>query len=141
MLEYVFFDQEPMRNFCHYLQEQGLEAELMQAEESFIVAVKEDALDDGLADAIDIYYDDMMDLDQALFDNNREPDTDNYQMAGVIVNLSDNRVVYTNVPHTILKRIMEVLTPQEVDDFVNAIVDAVEHRNDRPLCKRFAEND
>ena len=36
----------------------------------------------------------------------------------------------------LLGKVMEVLTPQELGDLVNAIVDAVEHPDAQPLCHR-----
>ena len=136
MLEYVFFHQQPMRQFCEFLQKQGLEPQILQADESLLIGLEEEAVSDALSDRIDDYYDDMMDLDQVLFNESVEPGSDDYQAAGVVVNLADGKTVYADVPGTIQKRVMEVLAPRELGDFVNAIIDAVENPDERPLCKR-----
>ena len=65
-----------------------------------------------------------------------EPDTDYHVSAGVVVNLKDGRSVYANVPGDLLQRIMQALSPKELGELVNAIVDAVENPDDGPLCKR-----
>lgn len=137
MLEYVFFHQQPMLQFCDFVRQRDLDPQMQDSSgDSLIVSLAEDSVDDNLADEIDNFYDSMMDLDHELFSDTVEPDSDDYQTAGVVVNLADGKTVYADVPGDLLKRVMEIFSPQELGDFVNAIVDAVEKPDDRSLCQR-----
>lgn len=140
MLEYVFFDRRPYEQFVDFVRQLGLAPECSEDEDNFEVALPED-LDAELNDRIEAFYDEMMDLNRELFDSEREQDGDNYQAAGVVVNLQDGRTVYADVDSALLGRIMTVLTPQEFGEVVNAIVDAVEHPDTRTFCQRMRDQD
>jgi hypothetical protein len=136
MLEYVFFHEEPVRRFCSFLSELGLSPSHGNSGESWLVTLEEEKVDDATADRIDAFYDEMFDLDQQLYDSGMQEDSENFGSAGVVVNLKDGTSVYADVPPELLHKIMQTLTPLELADLVNAIVDAVEKPDDRPLCKR-----
>lgn len=136
MLDYIFFHEEPQRRFVRYLQELGLSPQESATDESRQVSIDEESVDDDTADRIDDFYDEMFDLDQQLYDRGMEEDDGNYASAGVVVNLKDGQTVYADVPGDLLHKIMQALTPQELGDLVNAIADAVENPDGRPLCKR-----
>ena len=136
MLEYIFFQEEPLRRFARFLVGLGLAPQQARTEESWLVTLDEESVDDDTADRIDDFYDDMFDLDQELYAAGMQEDADNYASAGVVVNLGDGKTVYADVPGDLLQKIMQALTPQELGDLVNAIVDAVEKPDERPLCKR-----
>jgi hypothetical protein len=65
-----------------------------------------------------------------------QEDSENFGSAGVVVNLSNGTSVYADVSPELLQKIMQALTPEELGDLVNAIADAVEQPDSRPLCKR-----
>ncbi|MEJ2309541.1 MAG: hypothetical protein P8Z31_08870 [Gammaproteobacteria bacterium] len=136
MLEYIFFHEQPLRRFTSFLVELGLAPQQARTDESLLVTLDEESVDDDTADRIDGFYDDMFDLDQELFAAGMQEDAENYASAGVVVNLGDGKTVYADVPGDLLQKIMQALTPQELGDLVNAIVDAVENPDERPLCKR-----
>jgi len=136
MLEYVFFHEEPVRRFCSFLAELGLSPGEENSGESRLVTLDEEKIDDETADRIDAFYDEMFDLDQRLYDSGMQENSGNFGSAGVVVNLGDGTSVYADVSPDLLHRIMQALTPQELGDLVNAIVDAVEKPDARPLCKR-----
>lgn len=135
MLEYVFFHQQPLDRFVDFLREQGLEPEVACEDETWEAQLPED-LDDALCERIENFYDEMMDLNQALF-NEEEGAGSDYHTAGVVLNLQDGKTVYANVSPLLLGRIMGVLTPEEFGEVVNAIVDAVEKPDERTLCQRM----
>ncbi len=136
MLEYVFFHQQPLDQFCEFLQNKGILFQLLDSSESLLLAIEEQSIDDAMADLIDDYYDEMLDLDQSIYDQGMVEDGENYAAAGVVVNLMDGQSVYADVPGDLLRKIMDVLSPQELGDLVNAIADAVENPDQRALCKR-----
>lgn len=135
MLEFVFFDPQPRKRFADFLRARGLAPTEREDGETQLVAIPED-VDDALLDAIEVFYDEMMALDRELFEAGAAGDGGGHQAAGVVLNLASGETVYARVDPQLLSRIMEVLTPQEFGQVVNAIVDAVEHPDDRPLCHR-----
>ena len=139
MLEYVFFHQSPLDEICGFLQRKGVPFEQVESSESLLLAIEEQSINDSMADIIDEYYDEMLDLDQSIYDQGMVEDEENYASAGVVVNLMDGQSIYADVPGNLLKKIMDVLSPQELGDLVNAIADAVENPDKRTLCKRHAD--
>ena len=77
-----------------------------------------------------------MALDQSLFEADGAAAGEH--TAGVVVTLASGDTVNAQVDPLLPGRIMGVLTPQEFDRVVDAIVDAVEHPDPRPLCERSA---
>lgn len=139
MLEYVFFNAEPCDRFCGFLSDKGLEPSVEHGDPERIVVIAEEAVDDALADEIDAFYDEMFSLDQTLFDSGQSQSPDDYHAAGVVVNLRDGRAVYADVPPLLLRKVMEALSPEELGDFVNAVVDAVERPDERTFCQRMRD--
>ena len=133
MLEYAFVSSEPCARFCRVLEEHGLAPRVERGDPEILVCLDESAVDDRLADAIDAFYDDMFALDQALFE---AAPTGEYHAAGVVVNLSDGRAVYADVPPPLLAKVMQALSPEELASLVSAVVDAVEAPDERTLCQR-----
>ena len=136
MLEYVFFHRQPLEQFAAFLREEGLEPEIVREDETWEARLPED-LDDALCERIEECYDRMMELNQALFIEEQDPD--DYHAAGVVLNLQGGQTVYAKVDPRLLGRIMEVLTPEEFGEVVNAIVDAVESPDERSLCQRMSD--
>lgn len=139
MLEYVIFHQQPLDQFCEFLRDKGIPFQLRDSSESLLLAIEEQSIDDAMADLIDDYYDEMLDLDQSIYDEGLVEDEKNYAAAGVFVNLMDGQSVYADVPGDLLRKIMDVLSPQELGDLVKAIADAVENPDKRTLCKRHPD--
>lgn len=135
MLDYIFFHQIPFDRFVAFLEEKGVRPETECSDDGFEVSVSED-LDDALSDEVEGRYDELMALNQELFDSEQSQDADNYHAAGVVLNLKDGSTVYADVDSRLLARVMEVLTAEEFGQLVNAIVDAVEEPDSRSLCQR-----
>ncbi|MBA1329914.1 hypothetical protein QQ73_01505, partial [Candidatus Endoriftia persephone str. Guaymas] len=55
---------------------------------------------------------------------------------GINVTLKDGRQVQAAIDPLLMNRLLEAVTPEELGVFVNAIVDAVEHPDERSLCQR-----
>ena len=133
MLEFVFFDPRPRRQFIAFLQQHGVAARELDDDETYGVGIAED-IDDVLLEAVEQRYDELMAVDQALFEE--DATARGQHTAGVVLNLASGDTIYAQVDPVLLGRIMEVLTPEEFGSVVNAIVDAVENPDSRPLCKR-----
>jgi len=133
MLEYIFFDERPWRQFIDYLQSLGLEPKASSGDEGWLVALPED-LDDDLDEKIEAYYDRMLEMNESLVAE--EEGQDHVHTAGVNVTLADGRVVQAAVDPTLMRRILSAISPEELGDLVNVIVDAVENPDERPFCQR-----
>ena len=133
MLEYIFFDERPWNRFTEFLQQKGLSPQAEHEEQGYMVRLPEDT-DDELMDDIEDFYDEMLDMNQALF--TEEEGEDHRYSAGVTVNLSDGRTVQAAVDPGLLNRILEVVSTEELGLLVNAIADAVENPDDRSICRR-----
>lgn len=131
MLEYIFFNEHPWRRFMEYLEALELSPVVSKGDEGWLVGLPED-IDDALFDRIETYYDEMLEFNERLVSDS---DGECYQ-AGVSVILADGRTVQANVDPQLLRRLLEAVSPEELGDFVNAVVDAVEKPDHRPLCQR-----
>jgi hypothetical protein len=54
---------------------------------------------------------------------------------GIVVHLSDGSQSLARVDPNMMRRILSVLTPDELGQFVAKIADAVEHPDDSPICE------
>ncbi|MCP4992423.1 MAG: hypothetical protein GY934_01355 [Gammaproteobacteria bacterium] len=133
MLEYIFFDERPWNQFIAYLQKLGLEPQSAQEEQGFLVSLPDDT-DDGLMEDIEAFYDEMLDMNEALFIE--ESGEEHVHNAGVNISLSGGRTVEAMVSPVLLNRILEVLSTDELGEFVSAIADAIENPDERSFCRR-----
>jgi len=137
MLEYIFFHQEPFRQFKQYLSSRNvkiLKEEVDQTDVEGLVIFIEDNLDETLSDEIETFYGDMMELNETLVAE--EQGSDEINNMGLAVSLVDGRSVLASVEPDVLNRILSVISHQELGQLVDNIADAVENPDDRPLCKR-----
>ncbi len=137
MLEYIFFHSEPYEKFKQFLLERNIELLKEDSDETDIEALViciEDNLDDDISDDIESFYDEMMELNEALVVAGDE--SDDMQQVGLAVSLADGRSVLASVEPDVLNRILDVVTHNELGKLVDAIADAVENPDERPLCKR-----
>ncbi|MEF3193069.1 MAG: hypothetical protein K6346_02445, partial [Halothiobacillaceae bacterium] len=58
---------------------------------------------------------------------------------GIVVHLSDGRQSLARVEPDMVRRILTVLSPEELGQFVAKIVDAVENPDDSPICNTLHE--
>ncbi len=135
-IEYIFFNEEPCRRFKAFLAEKGVEALREGRDETDVegmtVFIRDD-LDDALSDEIEAFYDEMMTLDESLVAETEEDETHN---VGLAVSLKDGRSVYAAVDPEVLARVLTVISHDELGRIVDAVADAVENPDERPLCKR-----
>jgi hypothetical protein len=133
MLEYIFFDERPWRQFIDYLESLGLQPTYSSGDQGWLVALPED-LDDALDEKVEAYYDRMLEMNESLV---AEAEGDAHvHTAGVNVTLADGRVVQAAIDPKLMQRLLAAVTPEELGDLVNAIADAVENPDERPFCQR-----
>lgn len=136
-LEYIFFHQQPYQQFKQFLESRNIEMLREGIDETdvegFVVHIQ-DNLDEQISEEIEDFYDEMMELNEALVAE--ENDSEETSRVGLAVSLSDGRSVLASVDPDVLNRILSVVTHQELGGLVDAISDAVENPDQRPLCKR-----
>lgn len=137
MIEYIFFHQKTCDLFCQFLQQFQVayknDRETMSVG-GFLVAVDEN-LPDELSNQIEDYYDDLMEMDENLVDEDPE---DRMNQAGLAVRLNSGVSVFASVQPEVLNRMLTVVTRDEIAEFIDAIADAVENPDSRSLCQRKA---
>ena len=136
-LDYIFFHSRPYQLFKQYLlskQVKPLKEELDQTDvEGWLISIP-DQLSDELSAEIEAYYDEMMVLSESLVAADED---DTMHNVGLAVSLQDGRSVLARVEPDVLNRILTVVSHQELGQLVDAIADAVENPDQRPLCKRY----
>ena len=141
MLEYVFFEEEPRERFQDFLDGEGLDWTLEARDPETLVLLDDTGIDDALADRIEALYDELFDMEQALYEAGIPESTEHYAGTGVVVNLKDGRTVYAYLPAELLNRVLSVISPEELGTLVDAIVCAVEDPDERTFCQRMREDD
>ncbi len=140
MLEYVFFDPRPFDLFVTFLEEQQLGPETSASGEVLEIRIP-DQDDDELVDRIEARYDELMEMNQRLVDEEQGRGPHNYHMAGVVVTLSNGVTTYAHMDPALLARVMKVVSAREFGEIVNAIVDAVENPDERSNCQKVRDGD
>ena len=136
-LEYIFFHQQPYEKFKQFLHSKNIEMLKEGIDETDVEAWVihiQDNLDDDISDEIEAFYDQMMEMNEQLV--SAEAETAEVNNAGLAVSLSDGRSVLAVVDPDVLNRVLSVISHQEFSTIADAIVDAMENPDDRPLCKR-----
>ena len=133
MLEYIFFDERPWRDFIDFLKQLGLEVKSAVKEEGWLVYVSEE-LDDELDEKIEACYDRLLEQNERLIAE-REGE-DHVHTAGINVTLADGRIVQAAVDPKLMNRLLDAVSTDELGEFVSAIAHAVENGDERTLCQR-----
>ena len=137
LLEYIFFHSEPCNRFKKFLHDKGvalLKEGIDETDvEAQLVFIADDLADD-LSDEIENFYDEMMELNESLV--MQEAGADEMCSVGLAVSLTDGRSVLASVDPDVLNRVLTVISHDELGRLVDAIADAVESPDERPLCKR-----
>jgi hypothetical protein len=131
MLDYICFDKVFTDEFTAYLSQQGVGYELREDDMGTIVSIPDD-LEADLDDAIDECFESLeREYERRLKAELMETEKN---VTAISVNLSNGDTCYVPVPEEMMKRLMTVLSPQEIGDLVDAIVSVVEDPDTRPIC-------
>lgn len=135
MIEYIFFHPKPCELFCQFLNQHNIPYGNSTDEtdiEGLLVCLADD-LEEEISDKIESYYDELLEMDEDLLVENPE---DTIDQAGLAVTLNNGESTFASINPDVLNRMLTVVTRDEVAGFIDAIVNAVEQPDERPLCKR-----
>lgn len=135
MIDYILFSEQSQRRFCDFLRKrniQFIESTDHSNAEGKIISI-DDGLDDALDSSIEEYYEAMLELDETITMQHSE---NSQHQAGISIYLNNGESIIASVNPTILNKVLSVISKQELSDFVDSIVSAIESPDSRPLCKR-----
>ncbi|HBE91332.1 MAG TPA: hypothetical protein DDW55_01975 [Gammaproteobacteria bacterium] len=134
-LEYIFFHQSVSDKLCSYIDNLGI-AYQVKEDDDIITVSHDDDLDDTLLDKIENRYDELFDEESRLVNNPDNLDEElERDVVGVGVELADGRLIQVRLAPGITKRILTVLSTEELRVMANEIALQVENPIDGPLCK------
>jgi hypothetical protein len=136
MLEYLFFNSVFAEKFKRLLKQKSLEFEQKaeSVQNAILITTSED-IDDDLWDEIDEAYDDLALQDQQLLQSKLEDDS-KINTAGIYIQLKDEQQTIASIEPDVMNRMLEKISMDEFNAFIEAIVSAVEEPDETPFCKR-----
>lgn len=136
VLEYLFFTPSVADKFIQALHEHDLhfEREIEPVQGAIVLKIAEGVGDD-LWDELDELYDELSEEDQSLMEAGIE-DVDAKSTAGIYLQLSGGKQTIAQVDPDVMRRMLGVITTDELNTFVDMIVRSVETPDDSPICKR-----
>jgi hypothetical protein len=134
-LEYIFFHQPVCEKLCAHLDELGIPYKVTEQDDVITVSHADD-LDDALLADIESIYDMLFDEESRLTNTPDELDEDlERDVVGVGAELADGRLIQVRLAPGIARRVLSVLSTEELREMVNEIALQVEQPIDGPLCK------
>jgi len=136
MLDYLFFNQSIADKFIDFLDKNELEwTQEREKIQNALVLKTSDDLEDNLWDALDEFYDTLSLEDAKLSDTNTS-DNNSIEAAGVYIQLHNGKQTIAQVDPLVMNRILDVISMEEFNDFIEAIVCSVEKPKDDAICQK-----
>lgn len=129
MLEYVLFAESLRGRFTTWLHDNGIDYRTAREEGELLVLIDEDT-----QDKIDEQYDQLLDESARLADA-EDDSPDAVHLVGIQFQRGDGTVGMVRINPELVNRLHVCLEMVELQAFVQTVADAVEKRDDRPLCK------
>lgn len=139
MYEYSFLTPDRGAGFVERVRALGLEVEVRPdpiSEEATTVLIRDD-IDDETYDKIECWYEE--ETAEAEAQMMALEGDEHFVAAGIWVQLEDGGSSLARVDPSVMKRILTVITHEELADFVARIADAVEHPDITPICQTPVE--
>lgn len=139
MLEFIFFHHNICSMFTDFITEHNIEYQIADNSDSITVSISEDVHDD-LIEQIEDHYDRLLDLSREQTDAEEGESRDNYQKASLLITLKDGDKSYAHIDMDLINRVLRMISTDELNTLVEAIVDAVENPDDRSYCQIIKDN-
>lgn len=135
MIEYLFFNRSICLKFLDVLKHKGVDwqEEIEAVQDAISIKVSED-IGDELWDELDEIYDTLSVEDQMLLEQQVE-DENLQAAAGIYLQLADGKQTIAKVNPQTMNRILEAISMDEFNEFLEVIVSSVENPDDSPICK------
>ena len=135
-LEYVFFHETIAAQFKQLLQQHQLPfSESTEAVTGArVVALPESTVSGELWDLLDNQYDQLHEQEQALLESGMLDATDK-SVAGIYIQLANGESTIASVAPDVMNRLLTVISMDELNQFVEAIVRSVEQPQQASLCQ------
>ena len=140
MLEFIFFHLNICKLFTNFIEELNIEYQVNDDTETITVSVSED-VDDELIEQLEEEYDRLLDLSRDQTDNDEGESQDNYQKASLLISLENGDKSYAHVDMDLINRVLRVISTDELNQFIESIVDAIENPDDRSYCQIIKDGD
>jgi len=138
MLEYLFFTQHVANKFITFLE--GKSLEWSQHNDpmlgSIVIKTSED-IEDSLWDELDDFHESLGDEDQKLIESTMVDDETETNAAGIYIQLGNGEQTVAQIDPDVMNRMLEGITMDEFNSFVETIVSSVEKPDDAPICKKI----
>ncbi len=136
MLEYLFFNQQIADRFIDFLQSKQLiwEQSIDPMLDSIVIKTPEDIADD-LWDELDDYHEKLGPEDQQLLEDNLDDDNET-NAAGIYIQLANGEQTVAQINPDVMNRMLDVISMDEFNCFVETIVSSVEKPDDSPICEK-----
>ena len=133
MLEYLFFNSVFATKFTQLLKDKslGFEQQTESVQDAILITTSED-IDDDLWDEIDEAYDDLSAQDQLLLQSKLDDDS-KFNAAGIYIQLKDDQQTIARIDPDVMNRMLETISMNEFNTFIEAIVSSVEF----PMKRHF----
>ncbi len=134
MYEFCFLTADRGEVFINRLKSLGLPVTSRDdpINEAVTTVAIPDTIDDALYDQIEAWYEEETSKNEARA--RAEEVSDDVVSAGIWVQLEDGGSSLARVDSEMMARMLSVLTPDELGQFVAVIADAVEHPDITPIC-------
>ena len=107
----------------------------VEAIQNAIILKTSDEIDEGLWDDLDDLYDELS-AEDAQISNANTAEEDDRDTAGIYIQLNNGEQTIAKVNPLIMNRILDVISMDELNDFVEAIVASVEAPDDSAICQK-----
>ena len=136
MLEYLFFNQIIADKFIDFLKLKDLSWELYidPMLDSIVVKTPED-IEDELWDELDDFHESLGAEDQKLLEDALQDTEEETNAAGIYIQLANGKQTVAQINPDIMNRMLDVITMDEFNEFIETIVMSVETPDDSPICK------
>lgn len=131
MLEYLFFQRQFADLFAQRLQTLNLGHEESADTISGAILLQVDEAEiEPVWDEVDDYYDELSEQDQ---DDAQDTEGD-FHASGIYLQLSNGSQTLARVDPEVMGRMLSVVSMDEFNSMVEAIVQSVENPDDSPIC-------
>ena len=131
MPRYAFFDDNVRQQFAATAHQHNVDFVTDEQADEYLIVVA-DNLEAETIEALDEAYNNIMAAGMGMWEETDEQASDS--AAAVKVQLSDGTAANIRFNPELLARLLEVLTPREVEDMVQEIALGVENPTDAPVC-------